>query len=97
MSGKTFNAVLWANWEQRFLDEEEQAYRELEPEEPTELVPKHDRMTSKEVMTELRWSMSTLRRRVSSRKLAYCKEDGKMFFRRADVDRYKQKRYVREK
>jgi Helix-turn-helix domain len=92
-----FNAVLWANWEQRFLEEEEQAYREQEPEEPTELVPKHDRMTSKEVMNELRWSMSTLRRRVSSRKLAYYKEDGKMFFRRADVERYKQKRYVREK
>jgi hypothetical protein len=92
-----FNALAWANWEQRFLEEEEQAYREQLPEEPTEVVPRRDRMSSKEVMDELIWSMSTLRRRVRSRKLAYIKEDGKMWFRRADVERYKQKRYVPEK
>jgi hypothetical protein len=94
--------LLWHNWEQRFLEEEEQAYREHQPsnsigEESTEAVPRHDRMTSKEVMVELRWSMSKLRRNVRSRKLAYIKEDGQMWFRRADVERHEKKRYVPEK
>jgi len=89
--------VVWRNWEQRFLEEEEQAYCELQPEEPTEVVPRHDRMSSKEVMAELRWSMSKLRRNVGSRKPAYIKEDGQMWFRRADVERHEKKRYVPEK
>ena len=45
-------------------------------------------------MVELRWSMSKLRRNVRSRKLAYIKEDGQMWFRRADVERHEKKRYV---
>ena len=90
-----FDPVVWANWEQRFLEEEE--YRELQPEEPTEVVPRHDRMTSKEVCEELRWSMSKFRRNVRARKLAYYKEDGKMYYKRADVERYKDKRYVSAK
>jgi hypothetical protein len=92
-----FDPVLWANWEERFLAEEAEAHREQQPEEPTEVVARHDRMSSKEVCEHLRWSVSKLRRNVKSRKLAYIKEDGKMWFRRADVERYDKKRYVPEK
>jgi hypothetical protein len=38
--------------------------------------------------------MSTLRRNTKSRKLAHIKRDGKLFFKRADVERYDKKRYV---
>ena len=98
MIGKaTFDPLVWANWEEKFLREEEEAYRDAPAEEPTEAIPEHDRMTSKEVMEKLRWSMSKLRRNVKSRKLAYIKEDGKMWFRRADVERHEEKRYVPSK
>lgn len=83
--------------QKKFIEEEIEAYRELVPEEPVEVVPRHDRMTSKEVCEELRWSMSKLRRNVKERKLAYFKEDGKLYYKRADVERYKHRRYVPSK
>lgn len=92
-----FDAVLWANWEERFFQEEAEAYREQQPEEPTEPVPTHELMSAKEVCTKLRWSMSTLRRNTKNRKLAYVKRDGRVMFKRADVERYDKKRYIPEK
>jgi excisionase family DNA binding protein len=92
-----FDPEVWTNWEARFLEEEEQAYREQSPEVPTEIIPQHDLMSPREVCIELRWSLSTLRRNTKSRKLAYIKEAGKVKFKRADVERYKAKRYVSEK
>jgi len=87
----SFDRMVWANWEQRFLEEEEQVYREQTPEEPTQEIPLHELMDAKEVCAKKRWSLSKLCRNVRSRKLAYIKEDGKMWFRRADVKRYEKK------
>ena len=92
-----FDPVAWTNWEQRFLREEEEAYRDQTAEEPTEPIPTHELMTPVEVCTKLRWSLSTLRRNTKSRKLAYIKRDGRVWFKRADVERYDGKRYIREK
>jgi hypothetical protein len=41
--------------------------------------------------------MSKLRRNVRARKLAYYKEDGKMYYKRADIERYQNTRYVPSK
>ena len=92
-----FDPAVWANWQERFLQEEEEAYRNQPAEEPTVETPQHELMDAKEVCAKKRWSLSKLRRNVRSRKLAYIKEDGKMWFRRADVERYEKNRYVPEK
>jgi hypothetical protein len=92
-----FNSLTWADWERKFVDEEIEAYREQGPEEPAEVIPAHDLMDAKEVCTKLRWSMATLRRNTKSRKLAHIKRDGRVMFRRADVERYDKKRYIPEK
>ena len=81
----------------RFLLEEEEAYRQQTPEEPTEPISAHELMSTKEVCEKLQWSRSTLLRNIRARKLAYIKRDGRLKFRRADVERYDQKRYIREK
>jgi hypothetical protein len=79
------------------LREEEEAYRNAPAEEPTEAIPAHDLMSPKEVLERLRWSLSTLRRNTKSRKLAYIKRDGKVWFKLYDVERYDKKRYIPEK
>jgi len=91
------DSEVWRDWEKRFLLEEEEAYRQQTPAEPTEAVPAHDLMSTKEVCAKLQWSRSTLLRNIRARKLAYIKRDGRLMFRRADVERYDQKRYIREK
>ncbi len=88
---------VWRDWEKRFLLEEEEVYRQQTLEEPTEPVPAHELMSAKEVCTKLQFSRSTLLRNIRARKLAYIKRDGRLKFRRADVERYDQKRYLREK
>ena len=92
-----FDPLVWANWEEKFLREEEEAYRNAPPEEPAEPIPTHDLMSAKEVLDKLRWSLSTLRRNTKSRKLPYIKRDGKVWFKRADVENYDKRRYVPEK
>jgi hypothetical protein len=81
----------WRNWEQRFLDEEEQAYREAAE---NQAVPQRDLMTSVEVCEALQWSTSTLRRNTKARKLAFIKRDGRVWFKREDVARYDKRRYI---
>jgi excisionase family DNA binding protein len=91
---------LWQDWENQFLrEEQEDAYREATPDDadqPAQPIAEHDLMTAKEVCAKLRWSLSTLRRNTRSRKLAYIKRDGRVKFRRADVERYDKKRYISE-
>jgi hypothetical protein len=92
-----FDPVAWTNWEQRFLREEEEAYRNAPAEEPTKEIPKHELMSAEEVCAQKRWSLSTLRRNTRSRKLSYIRRDGRVWFRRADVEAYDQKRYIPSK
>jgi excisionase family DNA binding protein len=92
-----FDPLVWADWEKKFVEEEIEAYRNATPEEPTEVNAEHDLMTAEEVCAKLRWSMSTLRRNTRSRKLAHIKRDGRVMFKRTDVERYDKKRYISEK
>jgi hypothetical protein len=92
-----FDPVVWANWEQRFLEEEEEAYRNAPAEEPAIETPKHELMDPKEVCSTLIISMSTLKRYTKARKLAYIKRDGRLWFRREDIKRFDQKRYIPER
>jgi Helix-turn-helix domain len=89
-----FDPAVWANWQERFLQEEEEAYRNQPAEEPTVDIPQHELMDAKEVCAKKRWSLSTLKRYTKARKLAYIKRDGKLMFRREDVERYDKKRYI---
>ena len=34
-----FDPLVWRNWEERFIREEEEAYRQMPAEEPTEAIP----------------------------------------------------------
>jgi hypothetical protein len=98
MSIKTkFDQLVWQSWEEKFFQEEVEAYRNGTPEEPAEVIPQHELMTAKEVCAKKRWSMSKLKRNIKARKLAYIKEDRRLWFRRADVERYEEKRYIRAK
>ena len=87
----------WEDWEEhllRDLAEEcvEQARNEEEAnaDHPAEAKSDEDLMSAEEVCKELKFSLSTLRRNTKGRKLAYIKRDGRLKFRRADVERYDQ-------
>lgn len=92
-----FDPLVWANWVEKFEAEEEENYHDTPAEEPAVAIPEHDLMDAKEVCTKLRWSLSTLKRNTKARKLGYIKRDGKLMFKRVDVERYDKKRYVSEK
>lgn len=92
-----FDPKVWAGWEKKFVEEEIEAYRNATPEEPTEVIPEHDLMTPGEVCAKLRWSLRTLYRNTKARKLGYVKRDGRLKFRRVDVEGYDKKRYISEK
>lgn len=88
---------MWANWEERFIREEEEAYRQQPAEEPTEAIPEHELMTAGEVCGKLDWSLRTLYRNTKVRKLGYVKTEGTLKFRRVDVEGYDKKWYISEK
>jgi excisionase family DNA binding protein len=88
---------VWGDWQTKFIEEEIEAYRDQVPEESAEVIPEHELMTGDEVCTKLRWSLRTLYRNTKARKLPYVKRDGRLMFKRADVERYDKKRYVPEK
>jgi len=85
-------------WEERLLRElAEEWIQEANADQPTEIIPAHELMTTEEVLTKLRMSLATLYRNTKSRKLACIKRDGRLMFKHTDVERYDAKRYLREK
>ena len=60
---------------------------EANAEQVNAAIPEHELMTGEEVLAKLRMSLPTLYRYTKSRTLAYVKRNGRLMFKRADVER----------
>ena len=97
MANTTTQLLFSRGWEERLLrDLADECIEQANNEEANAAIPEHELMTATEVCKKLAWSLSTLRRNTKARKLAYIKRDGRLKFRRADVERYDKKRYISE-
>jgi hypothetical protein len=90
-------------WEERLLrDLADECIAEANAEEPIPAIPaqathSHNWMTPKEVCTEYPVQPRTLQRYLKARKLAYYKTDQKLYFKRAEVEAFFEKRHLRAK